>query len=60
MVVDDFFAKWGAFNLINKPMQVYNIDETGISVVHKPGKVFSAESMCTPSLVAKKGKHIQL
>ena len=23
-------------------MQVYNIDETGISVVHKSGKVFSA------------------
>ena len=23
-------------------MQVYNIDETGISVVHKPGKIFSA------------------
>ena len=46
VVVDDFFAKLGAlygrFNLINKPMQVYNIDETGISVVHKPGKVFSA------------------
>ena len=45
-VVDDFFAKLGALygrlNLINKPMQVYNIDETGISVVHKPGKVFSA------------------
>ena len=24
-----------------KPMQVYNIDKTGITVVHKPGKVFS-------------------
>ena len=23
-------------------MQVYNVDETGITVVHKPGKVFSA------------------
>ena len=46
VVIDDFFAKLGALygrlNLINKPMQVYNIDETGISVVHKPGKVFSA------------------
>ena len=23
-------------------MQVYNVDETGICIVHKPGKVFSA------------------
>ena len=45
-VIDDFFAKLGALygrlNLIAKPMQVYNIDETGITVVHKPGKVYSA------------------
>ena len=26
-------------NLISKPMQVYNCDETGVSVLHKPGKV---------------------
>ena len=40
------FAKlgglYGRLNLISKPMQVYNVDETGICVVHKPGKVFSA------------------
>ena len=45
-LIDDFFAKlgslYGRLNLISKPMQVYNVDETGISVVHKPGKVFSA------------------
>ena len=43
--VSDFFSKLGALygrlNLISKPMQVYNIDETGISVVHKSGKVVS-------------------
>ena len=43
--IDDFFAKlgslYGRLNLIAKPMQIYNIDETGIMVVHKPGKVFS-------------------
>ena len=43
--IDDFFAKLGSLygwlNLIAKPMQIYNIDETGITVVHKPGKVFS-------------------
>ena len=42
--VNDFFGKLGAIygsrlNLISKPMQVFNCDETGISVVHKPGKV---------------------
>ena len=41
-----FFAKlgelYGRLNLITKPMQVYNLDETGVCVVHKPGKVFSA------------------
>lgn len=44
--VADFFAKlgslYGRLNLITKPMQVYNIDETGITIVHKPGKVFCA------------------
>ena len=42
-VVDDFFAKLGAvygrLNLLTKPMQVYNADDTGINVVYKPGKV---------------------
>ena len=42
-IVGDFFAKLGALygclSLIAKPMQVFNIDETGISIVHKPGKV---------------------
>ena len=45
-VIDDFVAKLGALygrlNLITKAMQIYNIDETGITVVHKPGKVLSA------------------
>ena len=41
--INDFFGKLGAMygrlNLISKPMQIYNADETGISIVHKPGKV---------------------
>ena len=41
--VDDFFAKLGALharlNLLSKPMQIFNVDETGISVMHKTGKV---------------------
>ena len=38
--IDDFFAKLGAIytrlNLLSKPMQIF---ETGISVVHKTGRV---------------------
>jgi hypothetical protein len=30
---------YGKLNLFSKPMQIFNCDETGISVVHKPGKV---------------------
>ena len=44
-IIDDFFAKMGAIyahlNLLSKPMQIYNVDETGISVVHKAGKVIT-------------------
>ena len=44
-IIDDFFAKLGAIyarlNLLTKPMQIFNVDETGISVVHKTGKVIS-------------------
>ena len=41
--IDHFFGKLGALygrpNLIAKPMQIFNADETGVSIVHKPGKV---------------------
>ena len=44
--INDFFGKLGAIyerlNLICKPMQIYSCDETGVSVVHKPGKVVAA------------------
>ena len=39
----DFFGKlgsiYGRLNLITKPMQIYNCDESGVSIVFKPGKV---------------------
>ena len=42
-IIDDFFSKLGALfarlNLLTKPMQIYNADETGVSIVHKPGKI---------------------
>ena len=41
--ISDFFGKlgsiYGKFNLFSKPMQIFNSDETGVSIVHKPGKV---------------------
>ena len=48
--INDYFGKLGAIygrlNLIYKPMQIYNCDETGVSVVHRTGKV-----------VAEMGRH---
>ena len=43
--IDDFFAKLGAIfkqlNLITKPSQIFNVDESGITIVHKPSKVIA-------------------
>ena len=40
-----FFEKLGGLyarlNLLNKPMQIYNLDESGITTVHKPGCVIT-------------------
>ncbi len=42
-IVADFFGKLGAIYgkqiLTSKPMQIFNSDETGVSIVRKPGKV---------------------
>ena len=44
-IIQDFFAKLGAIcarlNILSKPMLIYNVDETGVSVVHKPGKLIA-------------------
>ena len=41
--VNDFFEKvgsiYGRLNLISKPMCIFNCDETGVTIVHRPGKV---------------------
>ena len=58
----DFFAKLGAIferlNLISKPSQIYNTDETGVNIVHKPSKVIAQMGRCNvPALTtADKGK----
>ena len=43
--ISDYFAKLGAvcarLNILNKPMQIFNVDETRIIIVHKPGKVIT-------------------
>ena len=40
-----FFAKlgtiFGRLNLISKPGQIFNADETGVTIVHKPSKVIA-------------------
>lgn len=44
-VVSDFFAKigsvYGKLNLISKPSLIYNADESGVTIVHKPSKVIA-------------------
>lgn len=41
--IDNFFAKLGAMfgrlNLVAKPSQIFNADESGVSIVHRPSKV---------------------
>ena len=43
--IKNFFAKLGAIygwlNLITKPSQIFNADETGVTIVHKPSKVIA-------------------
>ena len=44
-IMRDYFAKLASvcarLNILSKPMQIYNMDETGISIVHKPGRVIA-------------------
>ena len=60
--MEDFFAKLGAIfwrlNFIAKPSQIFNADETGVTVVHKPSKVIAQIGRRNvPSLTsADKGK----
>ena len=60
--VDDFFAKLrailGRLNLIRKPSQIFNTNETGVTIVHKPSKVVAQMGRHNvPSLMsADKGK----
>ena len=45
MLLKDFFEKLGGIcarlNILSKPMLIYNLDETGISVAHKPGCILT-------------------
>ena len=61
--IDDYFAKLGAIyarlNIPSKAMQIYNVDEVGVSIVHKPGKVITEIGRkCVWSVTsAEKGKN---
>ena len=43
--IQNYFGKLGAMyarlNILTKPMQIFNIDEVGVSIVHKPGKIIT-------------------
>ena len=60
--IDDFFAKlgtlFGRLNLIAKASQIFNADESGVSIVHRPSKVVAQIGRHNvPSLTsADKGK----
>jgi hypothetical protein len=60
--ISEFFGKvgslYGRLNLFSKPNQIYNTDETGVSVVHKPGKVLAQLGRRTVYSIssAEKGK----
>ena len=49
-VTVDFFGKLGSvyalFNILSKPMQIFNMDKTGLSIVHKPGRVVEELDRC--------------
>ena len=61
-MIDDFFANLGAIfgrlNLITKPSQIFNADETGVTIVHRPSKIIAhIGRRNVPSLTsADKGK----
>ena len=31
-------------DILSKPMQIFNVDETGVSVLHQPGKIITEPS----------------
>ena len=40
--VDEFFGKLGSvYGRLSTPMLIFNCDETGVSIVHKPGKLIA-------------------
>ena len=43
--ITDFFGKlrslYGKLNLVSKPMQIFNCDKTGVTIVFKPNKVIA-------------------
>ena len=53
---------YARLNILSKPMQIFNTDEIGVSVVHKPGKVITLkweESVFGPFHQQKMGRTIR-
>jgi hypothetical protein len=61
--IADIFGKlgslYGKLNLVLKPMQIFNCDEIGVTIVFKPNKVIAELGKCHVYAVsaAERGKH---
>ena len=61
--ITDFFGKlgslYGKLNLVTKPMQIFNCDEMGVTVVFKPNKVIAelGKRNVYALSAAERGKH---
>lgn len=51
---DKLMSVYGRLNLLSKPLQIYNCDKTGVSVVHKPSKFVGCQNVYITS--AERGK----
>ena len=61
--INDYFAKLGVIyvqlKILTKSMQVYNKDESGITIIHNPGKVVTelGRKKCVVNYIGREGKN---
>ncbi|XP_052257808.1 uncharacterized protein LOC127862643 [Dreissena polymorpha] len=60
--VDRYFNKLHEtlvkYDLLSKPHRLYNIDEKGLSLEHKPPKIVSSKHGTTPAVTGSRGKNV--
>ena len=63
-VVSDYFKNledcMTKYDLLDKPHLIFNMDEKGISVNHKPPCVVASSDHCPPAVTSGKGKNVTL